>query len=315
MILINGCSFTYGSELRDHKKTRYSTILSELLNEEIENIAEASKSNFYMAFELSAYLLHKYNNNEELPRIVIWQHTDCMRDHLPDWHFTGTWRPNDLDSLLGIKKYLFRDRFIKITSWARYNDILSKRSKLSERSKREYSRRVGMGSDIRPYNGLDGPNFLCNDETFQFNEFRHAINVINLQNLCDQLGVRLIHYNYYAVNNSLLSDPIFQQIDRSDYVFSNSENSGAYNHLLHKGFDRPDNFHFDESAHLYQARLLYEYITNGTKVEAEEESALTDNFPVFDYAGEDKHTPGKKRRRFDGRDGRVRFLQLALNKK
>ena len=317
MILINGCSFTDGTALKDSKYS-YVNILSSMLNQEIEDISEGSKNNFYMAFELSALLLNRHYNNKELPKIIIWQQTDVFRDHLPDFFHSGSWKPNNLNSILGRKSVKFRDRFIKVIAWQRFSQILANR-KLKTRdgqdSKilKDYKTAYGMGSNIIPDNSRKNKAFLTGDDTFQLNEFRHAVNIINLQNLCDKLGVRLIHYNYYKPLPKLLNDPIVQLINRNDYVIENSLRGGMYNHLRWKGFGRPDDFHFDESAHYYQAHILYNYITNGTRLKVEEEPFDEESMPLYDYTNEFER-PYSDLKPYDGRSGRNLLLSLSNQK-
>ena len=43
-IFCNGCSYTWGSELKDHKKSRYSTLLGQMFDAEVVNIASSGTS-------------------------------------------------------------------------------------------------------------------------------------------------------------------------------------------------------------------------------------------------------------------------------
>ena len=43
-IFCNGCSYTWGSELKDHKKSRYSTLLGQMFDAEVVNIARSGSS-------------------------------------------------------------------------------------------------------------------------------------------------------------------------------------------------------------------------------------------------------------------------------
>ena len=44
-IYVDGCSYTYGQELKDPKKTRYSTLLGNKIGAEVRNISRCSASN------------------------------------------------------------------------------------------------------------------------------------------------------------------------------------------------------------------------------------------------------------------------------
>lgn len=309
MILINGCSFTDGTALKD-VKYRYPVLLEKMLMEQIVDISQASKSNFYMAYELTIYLLHQHHTKKDLPRIIIWQHSDCMRDHVVDYHYSATWQPNDIESHLS-KRHKFANRFIKIIAWSRYKNLIDERKKLKGLDLKNHMLRHGMGSNICQDNSNKNKSFLTGDSSFIYNEFRHAINIINIQNLCDKLGVKLIHYNYYGTNPLLLTDPVFKEIDRSNYVISNSETVGMYNHLKWKSFNRPDDFHFDESAHYYQANILYNFIVNNTKIEVEEKDYNNEeHLPMYDYVNEINRNEVVT----DGEAGR-NFLLSLYNKK
>lgn len=307
MILLNGCSFSYGTACTDPESNNYGKLLESMLDEEVVNISEPSKNNFYMAFEILFFISHKLSLNEELPRIIIWQHSDNFRDHVSDWRFSGSWKPNNLKSIVGTD---FRERFVKLYAWSalkkisdRINSYIDLAKKATDNRSRyhyiqqveKYKKDTGMGSYIIQNTQLhDPPRFLVGDETFWLNEFRHAVNVFSVQNICKLHNIRLINYNYYGTKEEVISDPVFKQIDRSNYLIENSELYGMYNHLCCKGFDRPDNFHFNDASHLYQAELLYNFITNNTRLKVEETLHETlDEWPREDYT----HT-GEMHRRF-----------------
>ena len=311
MILLNGCSFSDGCQLSDVKHA-YPNLLRDMLDEEIIDLSEESKNNFYMAFELNAYILHKLHNNEELPRIIIWQHTDCFRNHLIDYNSSGTWKPNNLSSLVGrlsrfshmrknkssSHEHGFAKRFVKQTSFMGYQMLqeYQKQNKDSNHPDADKAIRVwGMGSRIQhriPSKEGGSRIIQCRigDSSFVMNHLQHAMNVYNLQMLCNNLNIRLINYNYFPFGPEISQDPIVKQIDKSSYLLSDYlSNWGMYNHLLWKGFNQPDNYHFDEAAHLYQAEVLYDFIVNNKQLETEAINFLefqNNKAPVFDYVNE-----------------------------
>jgi hypothetical protein len=310
MILLNGCSFSSGTALKDVKHA-YPSLLSEMLDEEIIDLSEESKNNFYMAFELNAYILHKLHNNEELPKIIIWQHSDCMRDHLPNHRYSNTWKPNDLESLLGrlssppylredgsvSNKLAFNKRYFKKFSWLAFSKINNKLQQPNEQQVAEATKFVkdwGMGSrlEIRipASKGSATVSIPVGDEMFVVQHLQHAINVYNLQMLCDNLNIRLVNYNYFGLGSKISQDPIAKQIDTKSFVLTDYPNNlGMYNHLLWKGFSQPDRYHFDEAAHLYQAEVLYDYIINNKQFEAERRNFLQADgckHPLFDYVND-----------------------------
>lgn len=310
MILLNGCSFSSGTALKDVKNA-YPSLLSEMLDEEIIDLSEESKNNFYMAFELNAYILHKLHNNEELPKIIIWQHSDCMRDHLPNHRYSDTWKPNDLKSLVGrlssppymrengsvTNKFAFNKRYLKTFSWFSFTEINKKLRQPNEQQLAEATKFIkdwGMGSKlvirIPASKGSATVAMPVGDEMFVVQHLQHAINVYNLQMLCDNLNIRLVNYNYFGLGSKISQDPIAKQIDTKSFVLTDYPNNlGMYNHLLWKGFNQPDRYHFDEAAHLYQAEVLYDYIVNNKQFEAERHNFLKadgDRHPLFDYVND-----------------------------
>lgn len=294
MILINGCSFTYGTQLKDSTYS-YSHILQKMLpDEEILDISEESKCNNYMIFELLSYL-HKFSNNsEKLPKIVVLQTTDSYRTGLPDWHSSGTWIPNNIESIIHRldrnRKTEYTRRFVKIVHWQQYFKILKKMEVMFEEGLDEkalrHKRSMGMGTSLHYDDAKPkAKRYKLGDETFIYDEMNHALGICNLQNLCKKLNVRLIIMNYYGFSQSMLQDPVVKNIDRDDYLLDNAPEFGMYNHLLQEGFGRTeDEYHFNEAAHYYQAKILYDFITKDQKIIAHEiTSEKLDKFPVFDY--------------------------------
>lgn len=282
MILLNGCSFSYGDSLKEPKKYRYSTFLEKRLDTQIRNIAEASKDNFTMYFELHTYLNYVIAGKQEKPEIIIWQLTDTFRKSLPDWKASGSWIPGNINSLIG----RYHKRNIKTIMWSKFQNIKSKYKKIldtkGEQEARKYKEEVGMGSKVLAENH----SFLFGDETFIHNELWTGLHISTIQDLCDKLDIRLIIVNYYGTPANVLKDPIYSNINRDNYLIENSEKWGLYNHLMFRGFDRPDDFHFNVDGHYYQSDILYDYIVHNKRLKVEEESHPDiSEFPVFDYTG------------------------------
>lgn len=310
MILINGCSFTSGDAITEPGTNRYSKILESLLDEQIINLAQSSKNNFYAAFELTAFLTHRMHNKEEMPTTIIWQHTDVYRNHLSDWAYSGSWKPNNLQSIVG-QQPSFHDRFVKIISWERLSSIWSDRSSFKNESDfKRYTRLYGMGAELNN-NNRSRRAYKIGDETFMLHQLQHFANLFNIQTLCESLDIRLVHYNYYPPIKGSEADPMYKLINDNDFVISNHSVGGIYNHLLWRGFDRPDNFHFNEAAHLYQAHVLYDFIVNNKQLEVEEDGHGDYNYyPMFDYVSEPSEQK-KKPTFIAGRRGRELLLNLA----
>ena len=279
MIIVQGCSFSQGASLQQPSKYRYATFLQKKLDTQVLSWAEPSKDNFTMYFELHTYLNYLQAKKVEKPEIIIWQLSDTFRKGLVDWHASGSWEPGNINSLIGD----YHRRHIKTIYWSGYNRIKKRYKELYKEDPKKaklYKNRVGMGSKIF----TEKDPFLIGDETFIHNELYIGLHINTIQNLCKQLGVRLIIVNYYGTPKNVLKDPIMQNIDRKDYLIKNSEQWGLYNHLMWRGFDRPDEYHFNVDGHYYQADILYDFIVHNKRITVEEEAHMdVTNFPVFDY--------------------------------
>ena len=294
MILVQGCSFTYGTGLEEHtKKFRYSSFIERALNEKVRNISGPSKDNFTMYFELHAYLLHAMQSKVEIPRVIIWQLSDSFRRSMIDHACSGMWQPNNIDSLISSGEEYGR-RHIKMFYWQSFTRI----TKIYENlvNKREfdkaarYKKKMGMGTTLelstgQPNNGKRSHRFHIGDETFIYHELLIGMHINTIQEMCKQLGIKLMIINYYGTPKNILEDPIYKNIDRSNYLIENSERWGMYNHLCWKGFDRSvDNFHFNVDAHYYQAEVVLKFLKSGGRLKVEE--VVHDemgHMPVFDY--------------------------------
>jgi|SaaInl5LU_22_DNA_1037371.scaffolds.fasta_scaffold34464_2 hypothetical protein len=291
MILVQGCSFTYGSGLLEYtEKFRYSSFIERALNEEVRNISGPSKDNFTMYFELHAYLLHAMQSKVEIPRVIIWQLSDTFRRSVIDYRFSGAWKPNDLESLICVG-HEYGNRHIKTVGWQGYTEIQLKYNKMIAegrfKSAKAYKQKMGIGTKIKLDDAKRGGTmeFNIGDETFQQNELLVGMHVNTIQDMCKQLGIQLVIINYYGTPKNILEDPIYKNINRSNYLIKNSERWGMYNHLCWRGFDRSvDNFHFNIDAHYYQADVLLRYLKHSMQITVEETvHAHMNHMPVFDY--------------------------------
>ena len=316
MILFQGCSFTFGEGLQhirsrdeenfhDQKKFKFSSFVERELDEKCVNISGVSKDNFTMYFELHAYLLYCRHDAEGgvKPRVIVWQLSDTFRKGVIDWNFSGSWKPNNLRSLIGN----YHRRFIKTVSWSGYNGINSNYKKLLKEDpikSVKYKRQMGMGSKLE----LNGQTlFNIGDETFQHNELLIGMHINTIQEMCKQSDIQLVIMNYYGTPTEMLEDPIHKNIDRSNYLIENSERWGMYNHLCWRGFDRSvDDYHFNVDGHYYQADILVDYLRNGKRLKVEE--VIHDDMnhmPVFDYT--DASTSPKD----STKEGKKYLLNLA----
>jgi len=285
MILVQGCSFSYGESLSNPMKYRYSRFLQNMINERVENIAENSKDNYTMYFELHAYLLHCMHNKDiEKPRVIIWQTTDTFRKGMISWQHSGSWKPNNIKSLIGN----YARRHIKTIMWSKFNAINDKYNKMCQEGRFEeadvFKKNQGMGARLKS----ETYAHLIGDETFKHNEILFGLHVNTIQDMCKQLDIQLVMLNYYGTPEDILEDPIHRNINRDNYLIENSERHGLYNHLCWRGFDRSvDGFHFNVDGHYYQADILYDYLLHGRRLKVEKEvHDDMGHMPVFDYTNE-----------------------------
>lgn len=71
MILVNGCSFTYGDELANPEEQRWSSHLGRLLNKEVVNISAPGSSNAKILRDTLNWLNSPETVNSEIEGIVI----------------------------------------------------------------------------------------------------------------------------------------------------------------------------------------------------------------------------------------------------
>jgi hypothetical protein len=292
MILVQGCSFTYGQELPDPEQHRYSTLLREKLgtDNQVLNLAAVGKDNFVAYQEIHTYLLNaRLRHDVPMPKIIIWQLTDTFRRGIPAHQATGSWKPNKLESQISTG-WQYLERYAKSISWRLFlrtkkhlSDI--KKSNKLDNYKLERAR-IGLGTRVvytDPTGHVTGESTI-GDGTFILNELTVGLYIHTIQEMCKKMNIRLVIMNYYGTPIEVLKDPIYESVNRDNYLVSNSDTNGMYNHLMWKSFDRPDDFHFNIDAHDYQADLLYDFIVNQKRVEVEVEAhPNVSQYPVFNY--------------------------------
>ena len=289
-IMLQGCSFSWGEGLDFPEQQRYSAILESMADVKIRNIAESSKCNSVSYFELHAILSYIALGKLQKPKILIWQLADNFREGIVDNGASGSWIPGSLGSMVGN----YRKRYITCIEWNRYDYITNIVKKLKAKGENKkanwYKQQHGTGtclvyddpsldSDVK---NKDVRRWPIGDETFIRNELLTCMHIQTIQKLCKELEIKLVIINYYGIPIDVQKDPIFKQIDTSDFLIKNYT-WGLYNHMLWKGFSKPDDFHFGVDGHLYQADIVYDFLYNNTSLEVDEEIFEDNNVPVFDY--------------------------------
>lgn len=260
MILVQGCSFTEGKETGDPARFAWPVLLSKILEKRVVSLAESGKDNFIMHKELVTYLTWGKLGRIELPEMIVWQTTDHKRNSYYRMEASGVTQPNNL--ITQTTEYVERH------AWH-----FGVGSSTTELVHRDENREIVSVQEL-------------GDSTYLQYELDHCVDIITLQTLCRTLGVKLVILNYNGQPKYLKGDPVFENIDRSNYVVYNSRYFGIHNQLIHMGFERFPCGHFDIDAHLYQADVVADFIREGKQLEV-----LTDRFrqydiPIFDYVSD-----------------------------
>lgn len=264
MILINGCSFSSGAQL-ESEYNRYSSLLNDMLGEkyEVRNISAESKDNYFSFFELYSYILHcEYKDNMPKPDIVIWQLTDYYRYNLPFYGASGSWKSNNWFSFLGNHSW----RTLKTINWQKFFLIQDQVKRLKDEGEEKLSKMLdsiqGYGTQLL----CEANSFPIGDNTFMLNQLRTGVNIKAMEQLCEQRNIRLIIVNYFPFDKLAITDPIIKSINYNNYLIENPHEGGLYNEMLSLGFDQPDNYHFGEDAHVWQATVLKRFIETNEKI-------------------------------------------------
>lgn len=296
--IANGCSFTLGDELK-YSEQIYVNSLANRIKLKFFNFSSQGKPNNLIYQELYAYLLNVKSGDIKKPEFVIWQTTDNYRQMIIKnfRKYKGIEDiPGDVFSQICRYRNGYGKKYEKLRYWNQRENIENYRDSLIPEEQEKFDKLVGSGSCLAiyiPKKLSDG--FLRNDhfnvklssigdETSISYELNHISNIVSLQLLCREINIPLVILNYYEFNPLILKDNMVKCIDDSSFVIKNYKEKGIYNHLLWRGYDRPDGFHFDADAHAFKADIIYDFITSGKQIEVETERHQDlEDYPVFDY--------------------------------
>jgi len=286
MILTVGCSFSASWEAFRGINV-YSAQLAKLLDTDFYNMSISGQCNNRSYEQLHTVLLNARIGKFSPPKIIIWQLTDYFRQSVFRSSYSGKYKPCDLESQISVQGNAFNPSIF----WQDYKFIIQNKNnakKSGDDATARFFHSKGLGtfiyyeflcsSEPEIYNdprsmGLQPWKMPIGDVTLQYPFLKLGLYINTIQDLCDQMGIKLIIVNYYqAPNRKLLDDNIYKGINKDNFLLKDHFNTGMYNHLLWKGFSKlEDNFHFGADAHLYQAHALYNFITKGEQIDAETE--------------------------------------------
>lgn len=285
--LVNGCSFTLGLELKNNGM-RYTNILSARLGIAIRDLSSEGKSNKVMYEELYTFLLNVRAGDLPPPKAIIWQTTDNYRQYIIRSLYSERTIPGNLSSQIVSGEKGHSAKYQKLEYWSVYkslqdyeqyclsNGIFFENLYTGVQLKlTTWDRRLGL------HNRSSG---FVGDYTRVTYELEHIRNIFSLQALCKEMNIPLAILNYYEPDKKILKDKMIANLDDSFFIIKNHKHGGLYNHLLWRGYSRPDGFHFDVDAHEFKADIIYDFITSGKQIEVETERHQDlEDYPVFDY--------------------------------
>jgi len=249
MILVNGCSFSTSASLKEHVQDLiWPNLLASQLDMEVINFAKEGKSNRHICRELFTYLIWAKQEKKELPKYVVMQTSDHFRDHFFNSRYSGKMKPNDFDSQLCRPRHNF-------------HKIYSHRAAVDEKNYNE-----NLGTKLLVKNKKRSRSYDIGDKSLKEPMLRNLIEQISLQNLCTQLNIPLIVFNMFGFDNKIDEDPLYHELDKSNYVISDPT-KGMYEHMVSLSFDRPDKYHFNVDGHEFISDSIYDFITDGKTVD------------------------------------------------
>lgn len=266
MILINGCSFSTHTGLEKGKEDLiWPVLVAKRLGLKYKNFAYPGKSNNLIIRNLYTYLIWVKAGRFKKPSHVLLQLTDSFRDHVFKHTHSGLFKPNNIDSQITL------GHWEKKISW---NGYLAKRA----------SGGKGMGSTLhitttrgsaRTQTSEEIPLSLepyaydIGDETLREQQLRLLIEIDSLQRLCKEMKIPLSIINFWGFDHHLNPDPLYNNIDRSDFMINNIH-YGLYDHLVEHSFRETDGYHFNIDGHKYISDVVCNFIKTRKQIKVYE---------------------------------------------
>lgn len=286
--LVNGCSFTLGLELKNNSMC-YTNILSARLGIAIKDLSSEGKSNKVMYEELYTVLLNIRAGDLPPPKAVIWQTTDNYRQFIIRSSYSKRTIPGNLNSQIVSGEKGHSTKYQKLEYWSIHKSLKDYKQYCLSNGISYEELYTGVKLHLTTWDseiGLKEGTTSCfvGDYTRITYELEHIRNIFSLQALCKEMNIPLAILNYYEPDKKILKDKMIANLDDSFFIIKNYKHGGLYNHLLWRGYSRPDGFHFDVDAHEFKADIIYDFITSGKQIEVETESHEDlEDYPVFNY--------------------------------
>lgn len=281
MLLSSGCSFTAGQYAENKIYERpYPILLAEKLNCRYFNFAKPGADNTFIHNNLFKYLFSFESYKLPKPEFITIQLSDYFRYLVFKRKESGLY----IKPCSPLFKPLKRKQYLKLNNYG-HEQITKEASATVVIQASKSTRRKEIYEDkILRRRQTNTDAVELGDKTQDESILRCLLMLNNLYTVCKALDIRLCIINYYGFGN-WANDPLFQNLKTSFLIANPSV--GLYNELCWLGFDRPDNFHFDEEAHQWQAETIESFFKNNTQLTVRYEKAPDyDQELVFDYRDE-----------------------------
>lgn len=260
MLLSSGCSFTAGQTFENNYVDHpWPLLLAEKLNISNYDIAAPGTDNNLILDQAIHYLLVDKYFNITSPTYVAIQTTDFFRRLVFNRNKSGTILPSKFSTQTKI-----RHKFTKINNWGYENEFQEPSLKVHTRTFHK-SRSDDTGSKVK---------FVL-DSTQHHHAFETLLRLAQLKKICDLRNIPLVIVNYYGFGY-WKEDPLYDII-KPNLLIENAD-YGLYNELLWLNFDRPDDYHFDQEAHEWQAETFYDFLINNKKITVNEKDPPSAEF-------------------------------------
>jgi len=260
MLLSSGCSFTAGQYAEGKTyKTPWPKLLAKKLNTSNYDVAAPGTDNNLILDQAIHYLLVYKHYNLTSPTYVAVQITDFFRRLIFNRNKSGTILPSKFSTQSNI-----RHKFTKINNWGYENKF------------QEPSTKVHIGKfNKTSSDSLSSEVKFILDDTQHHHAFETLLRLAQLKKICDLTNIPLVIINYYGFGY-WKKDPLYDIIKPS--LLIENADYGLYNELLWLNFNRPDNYHFDQEAHEWQAETFYDFLINDKKITVNEKDPPSAKF-------------------------------------
>lgn len=266
MLLSSGCSFTVGS-IGDGRYVdkSYPKLLAEKLNVKLHSLADPGSDNNLILDQAIHYLLVYKQYEMPEPSYVTVQTTDFFRRLVFNRKQSGAIIPGKFSTQSRIRK-----NFTKINNWNYENQFQEPSLQVHTRT---FHIKSFNSSYPSPQEAKEIKTVL--DSTQNHHALETLLKLAQLKLLCDTNNIPLLIVNYYGFGY-WKQDPLYHII-KPNLLIENAD-YGLYNELLWLNFDRPDDYHFDQEAHNWQAETFYNFLITNKKITVNEKDPPSAEF-------------------------------------